>query len=238
MIYLIQNNITKKVYVGQTTRSIEERFKEHCRRGSKCRKLANSINKYGKNNFSIIILKNVESEDYDSFREELNYWEKYYIHLYDSVNNGYNCTDEPYYGDEYTSLRKSKSVIEAKAKVVYQYDLDGTFIKSWPSVMSAVKSFSKTKRHHITDVCNGRRKSAYGFLWSWDLKAMEPYNDENASSKSKKVYQYDLNGNLLNEYNSTQEVKRLLGYNQGNVAECCRGIRKTYKGFVWRYKSI
>lgn len=166
MIYLIQNNITKKVYVGQTTRSIEERFKEHCRRSNKCRKLANSINKYGKNNFSITVLKNVENENYDSFIKELNYWERYYIHLYDSVKNGYNCTDQISYSNEYTSLKQSNSLAKSRSKAVYQYDLDGTFIKSWPSVMSAVKSFGKSKRHHITDVCNGRRKSSCGFLWS------------------------------------------------------------------------
>ena len=65
---------------------------------------------------------------------------------------------------------------------------------------------------------------------------MTPYEDENASSKSKKVYQYDLDGNLLKEYSSTQEVKRLLGYNQSNISQCCRGIRKTYKGFMWKYE--
>jgi group I intron endonuclease len=76
MIYLIQNNITQKVYVGQTTRDIETRFKEHCRRSSNCKKLSNSINKYGKNNFSII-----------------------------------------------------ESMIQAKAKIIYQYNLDGSFVR-------------------------------------------------------------------------------------------------------------
>lgn len=166
MIYLIQNNITKKVYVGQTTRSIEERFKEHCRKSSKCKKLVNSIMHYGKANFSTSVLKTVTGTDYDSFIQELNYWEKYYIHLYDSVKNGYNCTDQISYSNEYTSFKQSSSLAKSRSKVVYQYDLDGTFIKSWPSVMSAVKSFGKAKRHHITDVCNGRRKSSCGFLWS------------------------------------------------------------------------
>ena len=26
------------------------------------------------------------------------------------------------------------------------------------------------------------------------------------------------------------------GYNQGHVADCCRGERKTHKGFIWKYK--
>ena len=87
--------------------------------------------------------------------------------------------------------------------------------------MSAARHYGSSKRHHITDVCSGRRKSAYGFLWSFESKDMTPYKDENASSKSKKVYQYDLDGNLLKEYSSTQEVLHLclqyLYLSRGNV---------------------
>lgn len=129
MIYLIQNNITQKVYVGQTTRDIDTRFKEHCRRSSKCRKLSNSINKYGKNNFSIIVLKQIESKDFNSLMGELNYWEKYYIHLYDSINKGYNCTDETSYAHLDTPIKMSESMIQAKAKIIYQYNLDGSFVR-------------------------------------------------------------------------------------------------------------
>lgn len=63
------------------------------------------------------------------------------------------------------------------------------------------------------------------------------------SIKSKKVYQYTLDGELVKIWPSTMECKRC-GYNQGLVAECCRGGRwrdgkwinsKTYKGFIWKY---
>lgn len=53
----------------------------------------------------------------------------------------------------------------------------------------------------------------------------------------KKVYQYDLNGNLIKEWVSTKECGRN-GYNQGHVAACCRGKRKTHKGFIWSYEKL
>lgn len=57
----------------------------------------------------------------------------------------------------------------------------------------------------------------------------------NDIKKSKSVLQYDLEGNFIKEWKSTMECCRN-GYNQGHVAECCRGERKTHKGFIWKYK--
>ena len=56
-----------------------------------------------------------------------------------------------------------------------------------------------------------------------------------AEKISKIVLQYDLEGNFIKEWKSTAECGRN-GFNQGAVAACCRGKRKTYKGFIWKYK--
>ena len=52
---------------------------------------------------------------------------------------------------------------------------------------------------------------------------------------SKPVLQYTLDGEFVREWPSTMECCRN-GYNYGHVAECCRGERKTHKGFIWEYK--
>lgn len=52
---------------------------------------------------------------------------------------------------------------------------------------------------------------------------------------SKKVLQYTLDGQFVREWESTRECGRN-GYNQGNVAACCRGELKKYKDSIWRYK--
>ena len=53
--------------------------------------------------------------------------------------------------------------------------------------------------------------------------------------KSKRVLQLSLDGELIREWESTQECGRN-GFNQGNVAACCRGELPHYKGFLWMYK--
>lgn len=57
----------------------------------------------------------------------------------------------------------------------------------------------------------------------------------NDIKKSKSVLQYDLEGNFIKEWKSTRECGRN-GFNQGNVAACCRGELKKYKDFIWKYR--
>ena len=59
----------------------------------------------------------------------------------------------------------------------------------------------------------------------------------NHPKKSKVVLQYSLDGVFIKKWASTQEVKRQLGFNQGNISECCNGKRQTHKGYIWRYKD-
>ena len=54
--------------------------------------------------------------------------------------------------------------------------------------------------------------------------------------KSKKVLQFTLDGEFVREWESTMECGRN-GFCQSHVAACCRGERKSHKGFRWMYKE-
>ena len=77
-IYCITNLINRKQYVGKTTNTIEERFKEHCRdsRKERCnrRPLYDAMNKYGIENFKIEELEQVDDPTLLSSKEK--YWIK------------------------------------------------------------------------------------------------------------------------------------------------------------------
>lgn len=91
-IYKITNTVNGKIYIGQTIRCIEERFKEHCKphnnEHSKFMPISRAIKKYGKNNFIIEIIDTAES------RDELNEKEKQQICFNNSLNKkaGYNIS--------------------------------------------------------------------------------------------------------------------------------------------------
>ena len=89
-IYKITNIQNNKVYIGQTIRPIEQRFKRHINDALNNvldTHFARAIRKYGKENFII------EQIDTAQTQEELNQKEQYWIQYYNSVNEGYNETD-------------------------------------------------------------------------------------------------------------------------------------------------
>lgn len=54
---------------------------------------------------------------------------------------------------------------------------------------------------------------------------------------SKIVEKYDLNGNFIESYKSSGEAGRVNKISSENIRNCCRGEVKTYKGYIWKYKS-
>jgi hypothetical protein len=53
---------------------------------------------------------------------------------------------------------------------------------------------------------------------------------------SRKVYQYDLNGNLIKEHKSLRDAERETGINHGNISKCCSGKFKHTGGFIFSYE--
>lgn len=87
VIYKITNLINSKCYIGQTTVSVEKRWKRHCWASEykKNMPIALAIAKYGKENFSVEVLHVCESQD------ELDAQEIHYAKLHDTFcPNGYN----------------------------------------------------------------------------------------------------------------------------------------------------
>lgn len=89
-IYKITNKLNGKSYVGQTKKSVINRWKRHVNDAMNHvlnTHFARAIRKYGVKSFS------VEEIDSTDSQEELNRLENYYIHFYDCLKNGYNETD-------------------------------------------------------------------------------------------------------------------------------------------------
>ncbi len=59
-------------------------------------------------------------------------------------------------------------------KKVFQYDLEGNFIKEWESKNQAARWLKEITgkttniQSQIKDCCNGRSKKCYGYIWKWN----------------------------------------------------------------------
>ena len=65
-IYKITNKINNKIYIGKTTRTVEQRYKEHLADSKRVRSyLHNAIQKYGSENFNVEKVEEVLRETLD-----------------------------------------------------------------------------------------------------------------------------------------------------------------------------
>lgn len=180
IIYKITNKLTGKCYIGQTSRTLSTRWKEHCNQNYCI--VDKVIKKYGKDNFSI------EEIDCAETLDELNSKEIYWINYYNSkVPNGYNIADGGagvplVKTDEWkmkignsnrgnkrpdlSAYNKSK-----KSKPIEQLSLNGELIKVWNSSREIEKA-GIGYHSAILKICNGdsRRHTAYGFIWKYHNK--------------------------------------------------------------------
>ena len=206
-IYCITNIINNKRYVGKTTQTLEERFKEHCRDSfrERCNKrpLYDAMNKYGIENFIIEELEQVEDETKLDEREI--YWiqelQTYgsngynatkggdgkilynYKEIIDLYNLGYDCKQvASKIGCNESTIRKVLKANNIKirrggTKRIDQFDLAGNYIQyffgateciNWLKDHSDYK-LSGNSKSHITDCCNNKIKTAYGYIWKYSI---------------------------------------------------------------------
>ena len=94
-IYKIINLINNKLYIGKTSNSIEERWKEHISDSKKerCEKrpLYDAFNKYGIENFQIEEIEQVENDEI-ACQKEIYWIDKLRTYIGFNDCNGYNAT--------------------------------------------------------------------------------------------------------------------------------------------------
>lgn len=72
----------------------------------------------------------------------------------------------------------------------------------------------------------------------WCNNQKENINNINSlKRKFKTILQFDLEGNLINEYNSATELSKLKNYKRSYIYDCCNGRYKQAYGYVWKYKK-
>ena len=219
-IYIHRNKINGKVYIGQTKQPLKSRWNNGY--GYKqCTKFWNAIQKYGWDNFEHKLIEDNLTLD------EANRKEQYYIQKYNSIDNGYNISIGG--GSNYGS-----------GKNIYQYDLNGNYIKEWFSISDIAEAFDVNDASSIYNCISNKINSCFGFQWSYVKKEKIPpvksKSEIISELKRKPVYQYDRNGIFVKKYDYLEEVEKD-GFNYKNVSECCKGKRISSGNYQWRYEQ-
>ena len=117
-------------------------------------------------------------------------------------------------------------------KGVIQYDMNNNKIAEYKSQSEASRKTGIT-RSSIGLCVSGNRKSVGGFVFV-DNSYGTSFGRRN--NTGKKVIQYDLNMNKLNEFDSVMEAGRILNICYGTIGSCCNhGRSSTAGGFKFEF---
>lgn len=132
--------------------------------------------------------------------------------------------------------RERKRQIELakeKGRPVNQYTMNGEFITRFTSSKVASECVPGANRSYITQVCKGKRKTAGGFMWTYEGEPAPTYTH----AYHKAVEQRTKAGELINTYVSLTDAAKAVGVDVRLISHACTGRAKTCKGFVWRYNQ-
>lgn len=133
----------------------------------------------------------------------------------------------------------------SQAKEVFQFTIDGIFVKKYVSCADAMKSTGIKQRTVSRAALNNRL--AGGFLWVYSDNVVydnDTYNIKDYKYKPKKltnkmVYQFDLDGNFIAKYDSCVQASRITGVSKDAISGEARNKYKKHKTkvFLWRYEE-
>lgn len=180
-IYKITNKINGKVYIGQTIRPAQQRFRRHINDAMNNilnTHFAKAIRKYGPDAWELTIIDKAETQ------EELNQKEQYWIRYYNSVIDGYNETDaiNKCGGNTYQSkteeemevikekIRKTKlGAKNPMARKIKRINVITGEIEIFDAVISCAKACGiQNGKTSITTRLNGEIKSPFKNTWLFE----------------------------------------------------------------------
>ncbi len=141
------------------------------------------------------------------------------------------------FSNEVARIKSGETVKEKEKIAVKQYDLNGNLIAEYDDIDDAVEA-TQTPRKKIKAVCNYKLPKYKDsiFRYADDNSVVTPYNTNKLHDK-KKVCKYDLDGNLIEVFDSMTEAGKSVGKNTTHISFCCNGKQQTAYGFIWRFEN-
>lgn len=238
-IYCITNLINNKRYIGQTY-NLSYRWRRHLcdlrHNNHSNNHLQASFNKYGEQSFDYSILEKCSLIDLDEK-------EKYWIKIYNSLENGYNQADGGLgcRGYKHTESELAKMRAVHNPDPVLQYSESGELITKWESASQAGKSL-KLYSLAIKNCCEQKFhvKSVGGYIWIYEKDSSTidmSYYFNKAIKTQRNILQFNFNMILVREWNSLYQASKETGVSTRSIASVCSRKRKSSHGFVWRYSN-
>ena len=208
-VYKITTKHNSKIYIG-SSENIEKRFTTHCsrlKRGVHHSPYFQAVyNKYGLSNLEFSIIEILDSPEKKIEREQ--HWMDYYK-SYDRI-----------YGYNVSKLASSNVTGE---KIIYQYDLEGNFIKEYNSIEYA------KKEHCLKTIKYKKGLSSGGFQWRL-------FKEHKIDSILKIYCCYSIEGKFVRSFSSFEEIKSFFHVKSNSISNIARCVKtgNLCLGYLWK----
>lgn len=217
-IYLFENKINNKKYVGQTY-NIKSRYASHKYYTTHTPKPTDyfhiALNKYGIDNFRFSILFKINSNNIVHLNIILDNMEIFFIRKYKTTDRslGYNLTE----GGK--GMRGYKVSEEIKLKY---------------SISRRGRKHSETTKLKIGKA----HKNKFVSKETRNKLSVSAKLRKVANKRGKSICQYSKDMILINTFISGRAASRSTSVNQSDIIKCCKGKKISAGGYIWKYYII
>ena len=256
-IYKITCLPNGKIYIGQTAKTIEHRWKNHCGvalRHSDNAYLHKAIRKYGPENFTVEEVASYMAETKKELKVLLDEAEKKYIQEFDSFKNGYNLTlgGEGVGDFQFSEESKRKMSESAKLRCTPEFRRKKSEAMKRIKANPEIEAKRKAAVHKWLTSDENRKavsKRTKGVKFSEEhkknlSKALSGEHNpmygrvslKSLETNSKPVEQLNDRFEVVCVYSSITDVKRRLGGSKKALKKAIKNNTKIHESY-WRFQA-
>lgn len=117
---------------------------------------------------------------------------------------------------------------------IYQYTLDGAFVKEWKSISDAERKYGSIHR-----CLKGEVKTAYGYQWSFErherIPPVKPRYERVAEKRSTPIEMFTMDWKHEAYFNGINDASRKTGIAASSICKNCKNILGSAGGYRFRY---
>ena len=215
-IYIIQNNINQKKYVGKAG-NIYKRIKEHVtslntKNKNENRHLINSWHKYGRENFTYYVVEYLYDENKEKLEQLLKDRELYWIQKLETTDRekGYNMRLDS----------EGKCIVSSETREKCR--------------QSQLKRYENEEEHEKMSEILKKKRKEHPELWEESKIKLAYINRQYRIAKCDKQ-----TGEIIKIYEIIKDISdENPDYYLQAIKGCCQGTKNSYKGFRWHYCDL
>lgn len=250
-------------YIGQTIHPERRKYthRKDAENGSNL-PFHKAIREFGWDNIKYHVLEEISDVSKSIVTKQLNVLEIKYIEqyklggkiLYNATNGGEGTSGRTLTQEQKESVKQrmldyyktddGKENLRKRSKIILQYDLDGNFVKEWPS-LGSVKFVSDSS---LCDYLAGRKHTVGNSLWilkedvsDINLAGKKLYEKFISETQNRRVIQkpiLQIDKSTLKIVKKFESPKLAIETTKiHHIQSCLNGSRKTAGGFIWVYED-